>query len=54
MPITSVLIGAGVVRLLEASKRSLREERTVQVPPPESEELIAGESTRTVFRRLAD
>jgi UDP-N-acetylglucosamine 3-dehydrogenase len=48
------VLGAGVVRLLEASKRSLREERTVQVPPPESEEIMAGESTRTIFRRLAN
>jgi UDP-N-acetylglucosamine 3-dehydrogenase len=48
------VLGAGVVRLLEASKRSLREERTVQVLLPESEELIAAESTRTVFRRLAN
>jgi len=48
------MLGTGVVRLLETAKRSLREERTVQVPLPESEELIAGESTRTVFRRLAN
>src|SRR6267143_2749146 len=48
------VLGAGVVRLLEASKRSLREERTVRVPLPESDELIAGESTHTVFRRLAN
>src|SRR5438309_9454954 len=39
------ILGTGVVRLLETAKRSLREERTVQVPLPESEELVAGEST---------
>ena len=48
------VLGAGVVRLLEASKRSLREERTVQVPLPEPEELIASEPTRTGFPRLAN
>ena len=48
------MLGTGVVRLLETAKRSLREERTVQVPLPESEELVAGESTGTVFRRLAN
>ncbi|TMI49191.1 Gfo/Idh/MocA family oxidoreductase [Candidatus Bathyarchaeota archaeon] len=48
------ILGTGVVRLLETAKRSLREERTVQVPLPESEELVAGESTGTVFRRLAN
>jgi len=45
-------IGAGVVRLLEASKRSLLEERTVQVRPPASEELVAGEPSQTGFRKL--
>jgi UDP-N-acetylglucosamine 3-dehydrogenase len=48
------VLGAGVVRLLEASKRSLREERTVHVPLPESEDLIADGLPRTVFRRLAN
>jgi len=45
-------IGAGVVRLLEASKRSLLEERTVQVRLPASEELVAGEPAQTRFRKL--
>jgi hypothetical protein len=39
---------------LEASKRSLREERTVRVPLPESEELVAGEPTYTGFQRLTN
>jgi predicted dehydrogenase len=45
-------IGAGVVRLLEASKRSMLEERTVQVRPSASEELVAGEPTQTGLRKL--
>src|SRR5207245_10995342 len=45
-------IGAGVVRLLEASRRSLLEERTVQGRVPASEELVAGEPAQTGFRRL--
>ncbi|TMI58834.1 Gfo/Idh/MocA family oxidoreductase [Candidatus Bathyarchaeota archaeon] len=45
-------IGAGVVRLLEASRRSLLEERTVQVRVPASEELVAGEPAQTGFRKL--
>ena len=45
-------IGAGVVRLLEASKRSMLEERTVQVRPSASEELVAGETAQTGFRKL--
>src|SRR3989441_5697393 len=45
-------IGAGVVRLLEASRRSLLEEKTVQVRVPASEELVAGEPAQTGFRRL--
>jgi predicted dehydrogenase len=45
-------IGAGVVRLLEASKRSLLEERTVQVRLSASEELVAGESAQTGVRKL--
>jgi UDP-N-acetylglucosamine 3-dehydrogenase len=45
-------IGAGVVRLLEASKRSLLEERTVQVRLSAAEELVAGESAQTGFRKL--
>ncbi len=45
-------IGAGVVRLLEASKRSMLEERTVQVRPSASEELVAGEPAQTGFRKL--
>jgi len=46
-------IGAGVVRLLEASKRSVSEERTIQVSIPESEELIASEPAQTGFRKLS-
>src|SRR2546428_8102720 len=46
-------IGAGVVRLLEASKRSVSEERTIQVSIPESEELIAIEPAQTGFRKLS-
>jgi len=45
-------IGAGVVRLLEASRRSRLEERTVQVRLPVSEELVAGEPSQTGFRKL--
>jgi UDP-N-acetylglucosamine 3-dehydrogenase len=45
-------IGAGVVRLLEASKRSLLEERTVQVRLLGSEELVAGEPSQTVSRKF--
>ena len=45
-------IGAGVVRLLEASKRSVLEERTVQVRLPASEELVAGEPSQTRFQKL--
>src|SRR5207245_4418975 len=43
-------LGAGVVRLLETSKRSLCEERTVQVQPLESVEIFAGEQTQKGFR----
>lgn len=46
-------IGARVVRLLEASKQSAREERTLQVSIPESGELIAGETAQTGFRKLS-
>jgi len=46
------VIGAGVVRLLEASRRSRLEERTVQVRLPVSEELVAGEPSQTGFRKL--
>ena len=46
-------LGAGVVRLLETSKRSLCEERTVQVQPLESVEIFAGEQTQKGFRKLA-
>ena len=42
-------IGAGVVKLLEASRRSLLEERTVQVQLQASEELIVGEPVQTDF-----
>ena len=45
-------IGAGVVRLLEASKRSMLEERTVQVRPSASEELVAGEPAQIGFRKF--
>ena len=45
-------IGAGVVRLLEASRRSMLEERTVQVQLSAPEELIAGEPSQTGFREL--
>ncbi|HEV2119255.1 MAG TPA: Gfo/Idh/MocA family oxidoreductase [Candidatus Bathyarchaeia archaeon] len=45
-------IGAGVVRLLEASRRSLLEERTVQVPVPSSEELVVGEPAQIGFRKI--
>ena len=45
-------IGAGVVRLLEASRRSLLEERTVQVQLPAPEELIVGQASQTGFREL--
>ncbi len=45
-------IGAGVVRLLEASRRSLLEERSVQVRVPAYEELVAGEPAPTGFRKL--
>jgi len=47
-------LGASVVRLLEASKRSLYEERNVQVQRPESIEIPAGEQTHKGFRRLAN
>jgi predicted dehydrogenase len=46
-------VGAGVVRLLEASKRSMREERTLQISVPESEELIVREPTPAGFRELS-
>ncbi len=46
-------IGASIVRLLEASKRSVSEERTIQVSIPESEELIASEPAQTGFRKLS-
>jgi len=39
------MLGAGVVRLLEASKQSLREDRTVQVPLPLHQELLANKQT---------
>ncbi len=45
-------IGAGVVRLLEASRRSLLEERSVQVRVPAYEELVTGEPSHTGFRKL--
>ena len=48
------MLGASVVRLLETSKQSLREERTVRVSLPGTEELLAGEPTQTGFRKLAD
>src|SRR2546422_4370597 len=48
------MLGASVVRLLETSKQSLHEERTVRVSLPEAEELLAGEPTQTGFRKLAN
>jgi UDP-N-acetylglucosamine 3-dehydrogenase len=48
------VLGEGVVRLLEASRRSLREERTVEVPLPEIEELIVGGPARTGLQKLAN
>jgi UDP-N-acetylglucosamine 3-dehydrogenase len=48
------MLGASVVRLLETSKQSLREERTVRVSLPGTEELLAGEPTQTGFRKLAN
>src|SRR2546425_10234597 len=47
------MLGARVVRLLETAKQSLREERTVQVQLPESEELVASRAAQTEFRKLA-
>jgi len=48
------VVGAGIVRLLEASKRSLYEERNVLVQRPESIEIPAGEQTHKGFRNLAN
>jgi UDP-N-acetylglucosamine 3-dehydrogenase len=47
-------LGASVVRLLEASKRSLFEERSVQVQRPEPIEIPAGEQTHKGFWKLAN
>src|SRR6266700_2681926 len=47
-------IGANVVRLLEASKKSLYEERSVQVQSPESTEIPAGEPTHKGFWKLSN
>ena len=47
-------IGAGVVRLLEASKRSLYEDRSVQVQLPEALEIPAGEQTHRGFWKLGN
>ena len=41
--IASGALGAGVVRLLEASKRSIEEDRTVRVEMPAIEEVLIGE-----------
>jgi UDP-N-acetylglucosamine 3-dehydrogenase len=46
-------IGAGVVRLLEASKRSIHEECTLQIPLIEPEELVSGEHARTGLRKIS-
>jgi predicted dehydrogenase len=48
------MLGAGVVRLLEASKQSLREDRTVQIPLPLPQELLASKQTQTRFLKLAN
>src|SRR6266700_3144141 len=47
-------IGANVVRLLEASKKSLYEERSVQVQSQESTEIPAGEPTHKGFWKLSN
>ncbi len=47
-------IGANVVRLLEASKKSLYEERSVQIQSPESIEIPAGEPTHKGFWKLSN
>ena len=46
------LLGANVVLLLETARKSLHEERTVQVPPGKSEEIPAGEPTARTYRRV--
>jgi UDP-N-acetylglucosamine 3-dehydrogenase len=46
-------LGAGVVRLLQTSRRSLYEERTAQIQPLDSPEIWAGEQTQKGFRKLA-
>jgi predicted dehydrogenase len=48
------VLGAEVVCLLEASKRSVYEERSVQVQHPQRVEILAGEQTHTGFRKLVD
>jgi len=47
-------IGAGVVRLLEASKKSVHEERNVQVQRPESIEIPAAEPAHKGFWKLGN
>jgi len=47
-------IGAGVVRLLEASKKSVHEERSVQVQRPESIEIPAAEPAHKGFWKLGN
>ena len=52
--LASGAIGASVVRLLEASKKSLYEERNVQVQRPESIEIPLGEPIHRGFWKLAN
>jgi len=47
-------IGAGVVRLLEASKKSVHEERSVQVQRPESIEIPVAEPAHKGFWKLGN
>lgn len=46
-------IGAGVVKVLEMSRKSLSEERALQIPVPQSDELLSPQSTRLGFRNLS-
>lgn len=46
-------IGAGVVRVLEMSRKSLSEERALQIPISEYEELLTPQPTRLGFRNLS-
>jgi UDP-N-acetylglucosamine 3-dehydrogenase len=45
---SSGAIGAGVVKVLETSRKSLSEERALQIPMPESDELLTAQSARLI------